>query len=180
MQAGGTGWETEFIRALRMHLNVVIPIATLLLKILVQIFSRDDYKEVGRSLSNLSLELMLIAMSFMLGALSGLSDSYIKRFPNQSDADLYAVLAIFGIFLLCLLINVFTKWLRVLFGKLYVAYRQYRELAAQPVLPDAVPSIAIAGRLFWAMVYCMLMAIVLVSSLSISVGTLAYILHLIQ
>ena len=61
---GHFGWENEFIRALRMHLTIVIPVATLVVKVLIQIFSRDKFKEVMRSLANLPLELMLIAMSF--------------------------------------------------------------------------------------------------------------------
>ena len=67
------GWETEFVHALRVHLNVVIPVVTLLVKVLIRIFSHEDFPEILRSILNLPLELMLIAMSFMLGALSGLS-----------------------------------------------------------------------------------------------------------
>lgn len=178
--AGRLGWEALAVHGLRAHLNVVIPVATLFLKILVQVFSRDDFEEVMKSLSNLPLELMLIAMSFMLGALSGLSDSYIKRFADQSDADLYATLVILFIFIFCLVINVLTRFLRKLFGKLFVAYKQFKELMAQPRIPDTVPAIAISGRITWATAYCTLMAMVLCLSIGISVGTLAYVLHLIQ
>ncbi|HET9400398.1 MAG TPA: hypothetical protein VFO34_05565 [Candidatus Acidoferrales bacterium] len=73
-----------------MNLNIVIPVATLLVKLLVRWISRDEFREVMRSLADIPLELMLIAMSFMLGALSGISDSYVKHFGNQSDADLFA------------------------------------------------------------------------------------------
>jgi hypothetical protein len=149
----GPGWETGFIRALRTNLNIVIPAATLLVKILIQLFSRDEYREVMRSLANLPLELMLIAMSFMLGALSGISVGYIARFTNQSDADLFAALVIFGIFLLSLLINRLTRFLKVLFGKIFIAFKQFRELAAQPLIPGSEPSIAKTGRIVWAMVY---------------------------
>ena len=146
---GSPGWETQFIRALRMHLTVVIPVATLLVKVLIQIFSRDKYKEVMRSLANLPLELMLIAMSFMLGALSGLSQSYVARFTGQSDADLFAALVIIAIFLLSLIINWLTRFLTVLFGKLFVAFKQYRDLVSQPTIPNSVPNIATAGRILW-------------------------------
>jgi hypothetical protein len=174
------GWETGFIRALRMHLNIVIPVATLLVKLLIQVFSRDEFKEVMRSLANVPLQLMLIAMSFMLGALSGISPSYIARFTSQSDADLYAALVIFAIFLLSLIINWLVRFLTILFGKLFIAFKQYRELASQPTIPGTVPGIAIAGRVLWGMVYCMLMVLVLLLCFGISVTTLAYILHLIQ
>ena len=174
------GWETEFIRALRMHLNIVIPVATLLVKLLIQVFSRDKFKEVMRSLANLPLELMLIVMSFMLGALSGISASYIARFTNQSDADLYAALVIIAIFLLSLAINGLTKFLTILFGKLFVALKQYRELVSQPTIPNSIPNLATAGRILWATAYCILMVLVLVLCFGISVFTLAYVLHLIQ
>ena len=174
------GWETEFIRALRMNLNIVIPSATLAVKISVRIVSRDDFKTVAKSIADLPLELMLIAMSFTLGALSGLSPDYIKRFANQSDSDLFAVVVIIAIFLLSLIINWITRWLYIVYGKLYIALRQYRDLAAQPRLPDSVTPVAITGRILWGLFYCTMMAIMLVSSLGISVLTLAYVLHLIQ
>lgn len=174
------GWETEFIRALRMHLNVVIPVATLLVKVLIRVFSREEFAEVMRSVANLPLELMLIAMSFMLGALSGMSDSYIARFGDQSDADLYAAFLIIVIFFLSLIINRLIIFLKVVIGKLYFAFKQYRELVAQPTIPGTIPTIAIAGRVLWAMVYCTLMALVLLLTSGISVYTLAYVLHLIQ
>jgi hypothetical protein len=174
------GWETEFIRALRMHLYIVIPVATLLTKVLIRVFSREEFDEVMRTVANLPLELMLIAMSFMLGALSGLSDAYIARFANQSDADLFAALVIIGIFFLSLIINRLIRFLKVLLGKLFVAHKQFRELAAQPTIPGTVPNIAIAGRILWAMVYCTLMVLVLVLCFGMSVITLAYVLHLIQ
>jgi hypothetical protein len=180
MLASGTGWETEFIRALRTHLNIVIPVSTLIVKITVRVFSRDDYREVLRSIANLPLELMLIAMSFMLGALSGISESYVARFSNQSDADLFAALVIIAIFFLSILINKFTSFLRILFGKLYVAFKQFRELADQPLIPGSEPSIARAGRILWTVVYCILMVLVLVFCFGTSVATLAYVLHLIQ
>lgn len=174
------GWEPEFIHALRMHLNVVIPVTTLLVKVLIRVFSREEFAEVMRSIANLPLELMLIAMSFMLGALSGMSDAYIARFSNQSDADLFAAILIIVIFLLSLLINRFMRFLKILVGKLFFAFKQYRELMAQPTIPGTIPSIAIGGRVLWAMVYCMLMVVVLLLSFGISVLTLAYVLHLIQ
>jgi len=177
---GPFGLENEFIRALRMHLTVVIPVTTLVVKVLIQIFSRDKFKEVMRSLANFPLELMLIAMSFMLGALSGLSSSYTTRLTNQGDADLFAALVIIAIFLLSLVINGLTRFLTVLFGKLYIAFKQYRELASQPTIPDTVPSIAIVGRILWATIYCILMVLVLFLCFGISVSTLAYVLHLIQ
>ena len=174
------GWETEFVRALRMHLNVVIPVSTLLVKVLIRIFTRDEFKEVMRSIANLPLELMLIAMSFMLGALSGLSTDYIARFHDQSDADLFAALVIIGIFFLSLILNRLTRFLRILFGKFYVAVKQYRELTAQPTIPGSVPSITVTGRILWALFYCILMTIMLTLTFGISVSSLAYVLHLIQ
>ena len=174
------GWETEFVRALRIHLNVVIPVATLLTKVLIRVFAREDFAEIMRSIVNLPLELMLIAMSFMLGALSGMSDNYIARFRNQSDADLFAALLIIGIFFLSLIINRLTRFLKALLGKLFVAFKQFRELAAQPVIPGSEPSIAKVGRIVWAMVYCILMVIVLLFCFGMSTATLAYVLHLIQ
>lgn len=174
------GWETEVVRALRMHLNIVIPIATLLVKVLIRVFSREEVAEVMRSVANLPLELMLIAMSFMLGALSGMSDAYINRFADCRDADLWSVLAIIGIFFLSLFINRLTMFIRILSGKLFVAVKQYRALVAQPTIPGTIPTIAIAGRVLWAMVYCIMMVLVLLFSFGISVATLAYVLHLIQ
>jgi hypothetical protein len=174
------GWETEFIRAIRTHLNVVIPVTTLSVKILVRVFSRDDFKEVIRSCSNLPLELMLIAISFMLGALSGISENYIARFPTQSDADLFAAVAIIAMFFISLLVNKLSKFLLVLFGKLYFTFKQFRELSAQPVIPGTEPSMAQTGRILWAMVYCILMVSMLLLAFGISSATLAYVLHLIQ
>jgi hypothetical protein len=174
------GWETRFIQAIRIHLNVVIPVATLSVKILVRVFSRDEISEIFRSLTNLPLELMLIAMSFILGALSGLSQSYVARFQNQSDADLFAVLTIIAMFFLSVLINRLTRFVRILSGKLYVAFKQYREFAAQPAIPGTVSNVAIGGRILWAMAYCILMVVVLTFTFGISIGTLAYVLHLIQ
>lgn len=133
-----------------------------------------------RSVANLPLELMLIAMSFMLGALSGMSEAYISRFGNQSDADLFAGLVIVAIFFLSLFINRLIRFGKILMGKLFVAYKQYRELVAQPTIPGTVPNITIVGRILWAMVYCILMVLMLVSCFGISVISLAYVLHLIQ
>lgn len=175
-----TGLEDKFVYELRKHLNVVIPVATLFLKLLVQVFSRDDFKEVMKSLSNFPLELMLIAMSFMLGALSGLSENYVSRFGSQGNADLFAAMIIFLIFIFCLVINILTRFLRKLFGKLYVAYKQLSVLLAQPTIPGAVPSVAVTGRILWTTFYCTLMALMLSFSIGISLGTLAYVLHLIQ
>jgi len=174
------GWETGFIRALRMNLNIVIPSATLAVKISVRIFSRDDFKTIAKSMADLPLELMLIAMSFMLGALSGLSPKYIERFANQGDADLFAAIAIIAMFVLSLIINWITRWLYIIYSKLYIALKQYRDLAAQPRLPDSIIPMAITGRILWGLFYCTMMAMMLVSSLGISVLTLAYVLHLIQ
>ena len=169
-----------YSRNLRMHLNIVIPVTTLIVKLLIQVFSRDKFKEVMRSLANLPLELMLIAMSFMLGALSGMSSSYVSRFPNQSDADLWAAIVIIAIFLLSLAINGLVRFLAVLFGKLFIAFKQYRELTSQPTIPNSVPNIATAGRILWATAYCILMVLVLLLTFGISVLSLAYVLHLIQ
>jgi hypothetical protein len=172
--------ETQLVRALREQLNVVIPIATLLVKVLVRVFSREDFPEIARSVANLPLELLLIAMSFMLGALSGISSEYATRFDNQSDADLFAVGAVVGIFFLCLGVNLIMKYAKAIFGKLFVAFAQYRDLSAQPTIPGSVPTIAIAGRLFWALAYCIMMVLMLMSSFAISILSLAYILHLMQ
>ena len=176
---GHLGWETLFVHAIRTHLNVVIPVATLLVKILVRVFSREEFREVLRTITNLPLELMLIAMSFMLGALSGISGSYVSRFSNQSDADLFAMVLIIFIFFLCLAISRLTRFLRILGGKLFFAIKQYRELIAQPTIPGTT-NVATAGRILWAMVYCLLVSLVLFLSFGISVTTLAYVLHLIQ
>lgn len=165
-------WEARAIHALRRHLIVVIPVATFFLKIVVQFFSRDDWKEILKSLSNLPLELMFISMSFMLGALSGLSPSYGVRFGSQGDADLYAALVICAIFALCLAINFLTRFLRKLFGKLLVAHKQLSALLSQPRIPETVPGIAISGRIIWATVYCTLTALVLSLTLGISIGSL--------
>jgi len=173
------GWETAFIHAMRTHLNAVIPVATLLVKVLVRVFSREEFGEVIRTITNLPLELMLIAMSFMLGALSGISANYVSRFPSQSDAELFAVVAVICIFFLCLAINGLTRFLRVLGGKLFFAFKQYHELVFQPTIPGTT-NVATAGRILWAMVYCILLALVLLSSFGISVTTLSYVLHLIQ
>jgi len=181
MQAAAhLGWETGFVHGLRMHLNIVIPVATFLVKVLVRVFSRDEIAEVLRSFANLPLELMLIAMSFVLGALSGLSESYIGKFEKQSDADLFAVLLIIGIFLLSIVINRLTRFVRILFEKLFVAFKQYRQLAAQPRIPGTVPSVTVTGRVLWAMAYCILLVMMLTLNIGISFITLAYILHLIQ
>lgn len=188
------GWEARAIHALRRNLTLVIPVSTFFLKIIVQYFSRDDWKEILKSLSSLPLEIMFIAMSFMLGALSGLSPTYDTRIGNQGDADLYAVLVICGIFALCLLINFLIRFVRKLFGKLYVAGQQIRKLLVQHRIPEqhglfdnanvpdsgAVPDIAISGRIIWATAYCTFTTLVLSSAFGISIGTLAYVLHLIQ
>lgn len=174
------GWETEFIRWLRTHLNIVIPSATLLVKILVRTFSRDEVKEIFRSVANLPLELMLIAMSFMLGALSGITDSYVKRFTSQSDADLFAAVVIGLVFLLSIPVNKLSKFTMILSEKMFTAAKQYQEFAAQPLLPGTEPDTARVGRILWAMVYCILMVLVLLSSFGISISILAYVLHLIQ
>jgi len=174
------GWEEQIVRALRMYLIVVIPVAVLLVKMLIRIVSRDEFKEIVRSITNLPLELMLIAISFMLGALSGLSPDYPARFTGQSDADLFAVLVIMCVFFLSILVNGLTRFLRTLSGKLFFAFKQYRELIAQPIIPGTVPNVEVVGRILWAMVYCILMALMLLSSFAISITTLAYVLHLIQ
>jgi ABC-type multidrug transport system permease subunit len=174
------GWEAAFIHALRIHLNVVIPVATLLTKVLIRIFSREDFAEIMRSIANLPLELLLIAMSFMLGALSGMSEAYIIRIGNQSDADLFGLLVIIAIFFLSLFINRLMRFGKTLMGKLFVAHKQYRELVAQPTIPGTVPNITIVGRILWTMVYCILMVLVLVFCFGVTVITLAYVLHLIQ
>jgi hypothetical protein len=163
-----------------MHLNILIPVTTLLVKVFVRVFSREDYKELVRSVTNLPLELMLIAISFMLSALTGLSDNYVSRFSKQSDADLFASVSIIVMFVMCLGINLLTRFLRILAGKLFFAFKQYRQLVAQPRIPGAIPDIASSGRIFWAIVYCMLVAIVLVLSFGSAVATLTYVLHLIQ
>ena len=173
-------WEARTIHALRRHLIVVIPVATFFLKIVVQVFSRDDWKEILKSLSNLPLELMFISMSFMLGALSGLSPSYGVKFGSQSDADLYAALVICVIFALCLVLNFLTQFLRKLFGKLVIAHKQFSALMSQPRIPETVPGTAISGRIIWATVYCTMTVLVLLLALGISIGSLAYVLHLIQ
>jgi hypothetical protein len=164
---------------MRTHLIVAIPVATLLVKVLVRVFSREEFHEVIRTITNLPLELMLIAMSFMLGALSGISANYVSRFASQGDADLFAVVTVIAIFFLCLLINGLTRFLRILGGKLFFAFKQYQELVSQPTIPGTT-NVATAGRILWAMVYCMMVVLVLVSSFGISVATLAYVLHLIQ
>jgi hypothetical protein len=147
MVAPTTGWESLFIDALRMHLNVVIPVAILLVKVFVRIFSREEFKEVLRTVTNVPLELLLIAMSFMFGALSGIGGNYMKRFPRgQSDADLYAALVIMVIFFLCILINKCTQFVRVLSGKLMIAFKQYTELSSQPALPGN-PGLALSRHL---------------------------------
>lgn len=174
------GWETAFIAALRTHLNVVIPSMTLLVKILVRIFSRDEAKEIFRSFFNLPLEFMLIATSFMLGALCGISDTYAARFTSQSDADLFAAVIIAVMFFGSIPINKLTRFTMVLAEKLYTAVKQYSELTRQPLLPGAEPDTARVGRIMWAMVYCILMVLVLLSSFGASISALAYVLHLIQ
>jgi hypothetical protein len=178
--AGHMGWEASFIDAVRTNLNVLIPTVTLIFKILVKVVSRDEMKEVMRSITNLPLELMLISTSFMLGALSGISSSYANRFHDQSGAGLFAVVAIAVIFAVSVVVNRLDEGVRVLFGKTFVAMKQYHELSQQPVLPGAEPSMAKLGRFIWAMVYCILFVLLLVCSFGISVGTLAYVLHLIQ
>ena len=174
------GWETAFIRGLRSHLDIVIPCVTLLVKILVRTFSRDEIAEIIRSVANLPLELMLIAMSFMLGALSGIPATFTARFDKQSDADLFAVVIIAAIFLLSIPINKLSRFTMVVAEKLYVATKQYHTLAEQPVLPGSEPDMARGARILWATIYCVLLVLVLLLSFGISVGTLAYVLHLIQ
>jgi hypothetical protein len=177
---GQFGWETGFIHALRTHLNVVIPCATLLVKILVRTFSRDEIKEVIRSVFNLPLELMLIAMSFMLAALSGLLNGYIARFPKQSDADLYAAIVVGAIFFVSIPVNKLNRFSMIVAEKLYIAIKQYGELSKEPLLPGTEPSRAILGRIMWAMLYCILMVLVILLSFGIAISALAYVLHLVQ
>jgi len=165
---------------LRMNLTIVIPVTTLIAKIFIQIFSRDSFEEVSKSLANFPLELMLIAMSFMLSALSGLSAAYTNGFENQGDADLFAVVTMIVIFALSLIINRMTRWLYVLSTKLQVAYAQYSKLSSQPAIPNTVPDVAIMGRVVWAMFYCSMMTLVLVCTFGVSVLTLSFVLHLIE
>ncbi|HET9399594.1 MAG TPA: hypothetical protein VFO34_01475, partial [Candidatus Acidoferrales bacterium] len=101
------------------------------------------------------------------------------RWTNFRGAG-HAALLIIVIFFLSLLINRLAKFIRILFGKLFIAFKQYRELGEQPAIPGTVPNLAKAGRLLWATVYCILMVLVLALAFGISVLTLAYVLHLIQ
>jgi hypothetical protein len=128
----------------------------------------------------LPLEFMLIAMSFILSALCGITDAYTRRFPNPSDGDLFACIVIISIFLLAIPVNRLNRFSVILFGKLFIAVKQYREFVEQPALPGTEPSLARGGRVLWAMFYCILMTLVLLSAFAISISTLAYVLHLIQ
>jgi hypothetical protein len=180
MQSSNLGWEAEFISHLRMRLDAVIPISTLIVKILVRVFTREDFEEVVRSVVNLPLELLLIAMSFMFGALCGISPNYVTKFEGQGSADLFAAFALVCLFGGCLVVNLALRFLKVVAGKLYVAFKQYRELMKEPVIPGTVNKISTGGRLVWGMVYCILMVVLLLFSFGSSVLTLAYVLHLIQ
>lgn len=179
MPTSHLGWEIEFVNKLRNNLTLVIPISTLIVKVLIQIFSRDQFKEVAKSLTDFPLELMLIAMSFMLSALCGLTPNYAPKWANQANADLYATMVIAFIFFLCLAIKRGTKFLKKLFGKIFVGAKQYQELTSQPTLPNAV-NMELAGRILWTSFYCVIMVPVLLFCCGVPIVTLWYVLHLIQ
>lgn len=178
MLTANGGWEAQAIQLLRLHLTIVIPFTVLILRILIRVFSREDYKDILRGLGSWPLDLMVIAMSFMLTALAGFSRSYVSKFKSQHDADLWAVASIACIFLLSVAVNRLLKWNQILAGKLYVAFQQIQRI--QPGAGQKTPSIEVVGRILWAMVYCIVMALVLVCCFGIAVPTLAYVLHLIQ
>jgi hypothetical protein len=167
-----------------MNLTLVIPITVLCVKLLVQVVSRDNLKDLLRSITNLPLELLLIAMSFMFGALSGISQSYLGKFTTLSDADLWAILMIFFIFLLCLAIHSGTKFVYILGTKLSVAASQFQGLVQGPITDSSNinpgANVARGGRILWAMAYCIMMVTVLILKFGTAVVALSYVLHLVQ
>src|SRR5947209_5088502 len=117
--------ETELIHLLRKFLVIVIPLFVLSLKLLMRLFSREDPREILRTLPALPLDLTLIGIGLMLTALARLNPAYFARFESDSAANLWAGLTLFGLFLSGVILNYLIGLSRILGQKLHTAYIQF-------------------------------------------------------
>ncbi len=174
------GAERSVLQFFRMNLVLVIPLFVLSLKLLIRYASREDVREILRTIPSLPLDLTLIAISLMLTAFARITPAYFEKFDSQQDAYSWAAFVLFGLFVSGVVLNRLICWSRTSGQKLYAASKQLREKRLQPAYDPKSPSIEIAGRMLWALVYCLVLALLVGLEMLISMGTLAYVLHLIR
>ena len=173
------GAEQSALQFFRKNLVIVIPIFVLCLKLLIRYASREDVKQILRTLPSLPLDLTLISISLMLAAAARITPAYFDKFDSPEDAYAWAALALFGLFVSGVFLNVLIGWSRTSGQKLYAACKQLSERRLQPGYDPKSPGIEIVGRMLWALVYCLVLVLLIGLEMLVSMGTLAYVLHLI-
>lgn len=174
------GLEKIAVELLRRNLIVAIPFTILALQLLVRWVAREEAKDFVRGLLTLPLDLMFIAMSFVLAGLARLTPKFAAHYGSDRNTDLAGAILLICLVLLAAALTYCGRGVRVLWQKFFAAWQQLQRQTRQPEFKWKDAGTPVAGRLFWMVGYWVMIVVLQSAQLLVSVVSLWYVLHLME
>lgn len=122
-----TAWEQVVIASYRRHLIVTLPLTILAFKLIVRVVAREPKKDVFRSVLVLPLDFIYIAMAVLLAAAARRDPVLIAHYGSDLDTDMAVVLQMVWLITVAIVITIFDRWVRILWGKFFAAWTMFNE-----------------------------------------------------
>lgn len=168
--------EKVLIAFLQRHVNVVIPISIMALRLIVLRLA-GDLKEMFRTLFSVPMDLMFISISFVLAALARVLPAFVNRFASPTEADLAGTILVLVLIGLAVAFSYIDRLNRVVSQSFYIALQQLRKYTQQPGFKWSEPDLSVSGRVLFALIYLVALVISFGLELFVSIAALSYVLQ---
>lgn len=111
---------------LRGNLIILLPLTVLLIQLIVRWMAREEPKEVFRSVLTVPLDIVYIAISFVLSGLARLMPRFSQRYASDRDTDLAGAVLVVALTGVAVLLTLLGRGARLLWQKYYAALQQVR------------------------------------------------------
>jgi len=172
--------DKTVIAWLRGNLFLVIPFTILGLRLIIRWVTREEAKEIFRSLLSLPQDLMFISMGLLLSALARIAPGFARRYASDREADLAGACWLLALIVVTILLVYLGRVLTILWQKFYSALKQIRDRRSLDGTRQDTGNIQVAGRMFWLLAYWASLVLVLSIEVSVSVWCLWCVIYLIR
>lgn len=168
--------ETLVLSFLRSHVNIVIPLAIMALRLVVLRLA-GDMKEMFRTLFSVPMDLVFISISLVLAGLARTIPGFANRYQSPSEADLAGTVLLLALIVIAVFFSYIDRFNRVVAESFHVALQQIKRFTEQPEFKWKEPSLSVGFRLVFAVLYLVVLVLAFGLELVFSIAVLSYVLQ---
>lgn len=150
---------SHFIAKLIQHnIVLVLPLLVLAFKFAIRWTTREQLKDVFKSLLTVPLDLVYIAVGLMFAALARRLPHFIAIYPTDKEADLQGAILIGALFLVAVVITLSDRGVRLCWQKAFAAMALVKDspqLSLRELTPESNPLIGdeMVRTWVWIVIY---------------------------